>query len=189
MSKNYIKIVHKGGAEENHKAVAQMRTHDDTKVIGYIQFEQTSNGKTHISGELEGLPTGEHGMHIHTKGDSRQCCSKLGDHYNPYNLSHGDRTSVNRHVGDMGNITFDENGKCKFEFDDDLIKISRQFSVTCKCSSFTLANSPCSCFTSVIGRSIIIHENKDDLGKTTHTDSKTTGNSGKRIAYGIIGYA
>lgn len=169
MSKNYVRIVHKGGAEINHKAVAQIRTHDNnTKVIGYIQFEE-KNGKTHISGELEGLQTGEHGMHIHTKGDPRECCSKLGDHYNPYNQTHGDRTSANRHVGDMGNVTFDVNGKCTFEFDDDLIKISGPFSV--------------------IGRSIIIHEDKDDLGLGPFEDSKTTGHSGKRIAYGIIGYA
>ena len=40
---------------------------------------------------------------------------------------------------------------------------------------------------SVIGRSIVIHEDPDDLGKGNHKDSKTTGHAGKRIACGIIG--
>jgi hypothetical protein len=37
------------------------------------------------------------------------------------------------------------------------------------------------------GRSIIVHEDRDDLGKGPHEDSKTTGHSGKRIACAIIG--
>ncbi len=40
---------------------------------------------------------------------------------------------------------------------------------------------------SVIGRSFVIHAGEDDLGKTDHKDSKTTGNSGPRVACGVIG--
>ena len=40
---------------------------------------------------------------------------------------------------------------------------------------------------SVIGRSLIVHQDKDDLGKGGHNDSLTTGHAGKRIACGIIG--
>jgi Cu-Zn family superoxide dismutase len=39
----------------------------------------------------------------------------------------------------------------------------------------------------VIGRSIVVHEGIDDLGSTDHADSKTTGNSGARLACGVIG--
>ena len=42
---------------------------------------------------------------------------------------------------------------------------------------------------SVIGRSCVLHKNEDDLGTTEHPDSKTTGNSGPRIACGVIGVA
>ena len=42
---------------------------------------------------------------------------------------------------------------------------------------------------SIIGRSIVIHENPDDLGKGGYPDSKTTGHAGKRIACGVIGYS
>ena len=39
---------------------------------------------------------------------------------------------------------------------------------------------------SVLGRSIVVHKNEDDLGLGNHPDSKTTGNSGERVACGVI---
>lgn len=43
------------------------------------------------------------------------------------------------------------------------------------------------CQHSVIGRSVIVHENVDDLGKGGHELSLSTGNAGGRIACGVIG--
>lgn len=40
---------------------------------------------------------------------------------------------------------------------------------------------------SVIGRAFVVHAEVDDLGLTDHPLSKTTGNSGGRVACGIIG--
>lgn len=156
---NYIK--------KSYKAVAQIRSHDDKQVLGYIEFSETGD-ITSITGELTGLPDGFHGFHIHQKGDPRKCCSALGDHYNPFNKKHGDISDKERHVGDMGNI-YSENSKCTINLVDNLIKIMGPYSV--------------------IGRSLVIHEKKDDLGRGNNPDSKKTGNSGSRIAYGIIGYA
>ena len=65
-----------------------------------------------------------------------------------------------------GNLEFDEKGNCKTKL------ITAKFTVQ-----------------EVIGRSLIVHEDEDDLGLGDNEESKKTGNSGKRIACSILAYA
>ncbi len=41
--------------------------------------------------------------------------------------------------------------------------------------------------TGIIGRTIVLHQNRDDLGTRNNLLSRTVGNSGPRIACGVIG--
>ena len=41
----------------------------------------------------------------------------------------------------------------------------------------------------LLGRTLIVHADEDDLGKGTEEDSLTTGHAGKRIACALIGRA
>ena len=41
----------------------------------------------------------------------------------------------------------------------------------------------------ILGRSVIIHRDPDDLGKGGHDDSLTTGHAGKRLDCAVIGIA
>ena len=133
-----------------------------------IFIEDLKNKDTVIKISIKGLKPGKHGFHIHEKADLRKGCSSLGPHYNPFHKNHGGLNSKERHVGDLGNVVADKNGDVNMTIRDKLIKLRGKYSV--------------------VGRSIIVHEDVDDLGKGGYEDSLTTGHSGKRIACGIIGY-
>lgn len=140
------------------------------KVWGDIVFKSQKDNSTKVIINISGLTPGKHGFHIHEYGDLREGCSSLCSHFNPFNQVHGGRDSVKRHVGDLGNIIADKNGKCKMTFIDKRIKLKG------RCN--------------IIGRSVVIHEKEDDLGKgkgDKKEESLKTGNAGARIACGVIG--
>lgn len=137
------------------------------KVKGVVYLDQI-NDNTIIRGSISGLnPNQLHAIHIHEFGDLTEGCTSCCAHYNPHKMNHGGPKSADRHVGDLGNIKADSNGISEFEIIDGLVKLTGNFSV--------------------IGRSIVIHQDPDDLGLGGHLDSLTTGHAGKRIACGVIG--
>ena len=148
------------------KAVCVLKSES---INGVVYFAKHKN-VTQIFGYITGLkPLQKHGFHIHEAGDLTDNCTSTCDHYNPFNKNHGGPDSIDRHVGDLGNLEADINGNCEFNIVDDLIKLSGPYSI--------------------IGRSIVIHEDEDDLGLGNYEDSLTTGHSGKRLACGVIGYS
>jgi Cu-Zn family superoxide dismutase len=151
------------------KAISQIFSSDYKKVHGFINIVEDENTLTHFIIDLYDLKPGKHGFHIHEKGDPFACCNNLGGHYNPFLEQHSDRLNDKRHVGDLGNILVDDSGKCFMTFTDNLVKLKGLYSI--------------------IGRSFVIHEDADDLGLGSNNDSLITGNSGKRVAFGIIGIA
>jgi Cu-Zn family superoxide dismutase len=93
------------------KAVAVLIPLGDSKVSGTITFTKKP-GHVEIAGEINGLTPGEHAFHVHEFGDaSSKDGMSAGGHFNPDKHPHGGPDSAARHVGDLGNITADENGK------------------------------------------------------------------------------
>jgi superoxide dismutase, Cu-Zn family len=138
-------------------------------VSGTVRFTEEGN-KVKIDLDLKGLkPNFEHGFHVHNAGDLSDGCTSACAHFNPYGTVHGGPDSKVRHVGDLGNVLTDKNGKAKYSFYDSMIKLRG------KCD--------------IIGRMIVIHDQTDDLGKGGNAESKITGNAGKRIGCAVIGYA
>ncbi|AKR17383.1 SOD [Urbanus proteus nucleopolyhedrovirus] len=138
-------------------------------VSGKIYFEQpTSNAIVKITGHVLGLSRGLHGFHVHEYGDLTDGCKSAGEHYNPTFQNHGAPNASVRHVGDLGNIVAHvSDALTEIFLEDDVISLYGPYSI--------------------LGRSLVIHTNKDDLGLTDHPLSKTTGNSGSRLGCGIIG--
>ena len=119
--------------------------------------------------DLYNLKPGLHGFHIHEAGNLSDGCQSCCAHFNPSNKNHGGPNSNNRHVGDLGNIEANKNGICKTTFNDNLIKL-RGYKYN------------------IIGRSVVVHADEDDLGLGGNSESLKTGNAGKRIGCAVIGY-
>lgn len=127
------------------------------------------SGPVTVTGEITGLAPGKHGFHVHEFGDNTNGCISAGPHFNPLKKEHGAPDAAVRHVGDLGNIEADVSGSAKINITDSLI-------------SLTGPNS-------IIGRTVVVHADIDDLGLGGHELSKTTGNAGGRIGCGVIGLA
>jgi Cu-Zn family superoxide dismutase len=152
--------------ESNAARAICVLNNPDLKISGIIKFED--NGViTKISVNFTGLAPGKHGIHIHEFGNLSNGCVTAGGHYNPYKKTHGAHGDTNKHLGDLGNLFADEHGNVDVIYIDKLIKLTGDYSI--------------------VGRSVVIHESEDDLGKGGFSDSLTTGHSGGRIACGIIG--
>jgi Cu-Zn family superoxide dismutase len=140
-------------------------------ITGSLEFREQGR-RVLISGTLRSKRhrNSMHGIHIHEAGDLSDQCAGACAHFNPYGTAHGGPDAAVRHVGDLGNIEFDAHGVARVYREDRLVRLRG-----------TTAN--------VIGRSVVIHADPDDLGLGGHGDSLTTGHAGKRIACAVIGYS
>lgn len=142
-------------------ATATLEPRSGSTVSGTATFTPAGDGlAAHV--EVRGAQPGQHGVHVHEKGDCNDpTAQSAGGHFNPNTGAHhgGPQTEV-RHGGDLGNLTVDDTGKGTLD-------------VTVKDLSLQGPNG-------VVGRSIVVHEKADDL----HSDP--AGNSGGRFGCGVI---
>ncbi|XP_037719880.1 superoxide dismutase [Cu-Zn] isoform X1 [Drosophila subpulchrella] len=134
-----------------------------------LSLPQSSETPVTVTGEVCGLAKGLHGFHVHEFGDNTNGCMSSGPHFNPYGKEHGAPADENRHLGDLGNI--EASGDCPTK-------------VNITDSKITLFGAD-----SIIGRTVVVHADADDLGQGGHELSKSTGNAGARIGCGVIGIA
>ena len=150
--------------EDAKTVIAQCDLGHSDKVKGTILFMQAPGTTTLIKGTITGLEPGEHGFHIHEFGDMTKGCESMGGHYDPDGVDHGDLEKG--HVGDLGNITADDNGTASFSIEAKRVDLIGE--------------------RSVVGRGLVVHADQDDLGKGGDKESLKTGNAGDRLACGVI---
>ncbi|XP_054855487.1 extracellular superoxide dismutase [Cu-Zn] [Eublepharis macularius] len=136
------------------------------QVTGRVLFKQIyPHGKLEAIFYLDGFPTGTdlngRAIHIHQFGDLSRGCDSTGGHYNPFQVYHP------HHPGDFGNF-YPKDGQI------------RTLMTNLQATLFGAQ--------AVLGRSVVIHENEDDMGKGNNAASLESGNSGKRLACCVIGY-
>nr|UYG55613.1 superoxide dismutase 1 [Geocoris pallidipennis] len=134
-------------------------------VKGVVRFVQATDQTCVVEGTIDGLTPGLHGLHIHECGDISKGCESVGEHFDLLGSHHGAPSDGigKRHTGDLGNICADNSGRAEFRLEDDQVKVW-----------------------DVIGRSVVVTEDPDDLGKGPSQASLIDGSSGKRLACGII---
>jgi len=134
--------------------------------IGTAKITSAKDG-VKIAVNVNQLPAGEHGIHIHNVGKCEgPAFTSAGGHFNPTSAHHGmGNTQVpHPHLGDLPNLVVDKDGKAKTTF------IAK---------GVTLGDGANSLFHDG-GTALVIHAKADDLM------SDPSGNSGDRIACGVI---
>ncbi|XP_026555414.1 extracellular superoxide dismutase [Cu-Zn] [Pseudonaja textilis] len=135
------------------------------QVTGLVLFKQFyAYGKLEVVFSLAGFPmesdTSPRAIHVHENGDLSDGCDSTGGHYNPWKVNHP------QHPGDFGN--FHPKGGNIQKFKSNL--------------RATLFGPQ-----TILGRSVVIHEQEDDLGKGNNKGSLLHGNAGLRLACCVIG--
>jgi Cu-Zn family superoxide dismutase len=166
---HYTGFVHAQNQAASHPAalktlVVAIKT-SSGEDAGSAAFKESKDGKQlSITVKLKNIPFGEHAVHIHQNPVCDAPDFKTaGGHFNPDGKQHGMDNPMGHHAGDMPqNISIGENHTGE---------------ITYKVDYLTLEPGAA---TSVLGRSIMVHEKADDM----KTDP--TGNAGNRIACGVI---
>ena len=127
---------------------------------------QIENDALRVTGRITGLTTlAAHGFHIHEQGDcSAPDGSSAGGHFNPTGLPHGQRDADPHHAGDLPNLHADAKGETAVDVLLPGLEIGTK--------------GP----RDVLGRAAVVHEQADDYR------TQPAGNSGARIACGVIGH-
>jgi Cu-Zn family superoxide dismutase len=141
-------------------AYATLQPTQGNSARGTVSFTQDGDG-VRVRVTLTGLkPNAEHGFHVHEKGD---CTSGDGmstsGHFNPAGKPHGPQ-SGEHHAGDMPSLRADASGNATATFELKGVSIGGD--------------------ADLVGKGLIVHRDPDDYA------TQPTGNSGPRIACGVI---
>lgn len=133
------------------------------RVSGLVLFQQLTPGAPlEAFFDLEGFPAASNSsraIHVHEFGDLSPGCEAAGGHYNPEAVPHP------QHPGDFGNFAVRDGRVWKYH---------------------PRLRAALSGPRSIMGRSVVIHERVDDLGRGGNQASVENGNAGPRLACCVV---
>lgn len=143
-------------------ATVTLESKSGSSITGTMKLTE-HRGEVRLRGTISGLEIySEHGFHIHEKGDCFAAdASSAGGHFNPGGTAHGAANAAVHHAGDLPSLRADAHGVA---------------SIDTVLNGVTLGEGP----TSIKGRSLVVHGKPDDY------TTQPSGNSGPRVACGVI---
>jgi len=150
---------------------ARLEARSGSQVGGTVGFSAKGDMvlvEAHISGLTPGR---QHGFHVHEAGDcSAADASSAKGHVNPTGQPHGNpgahahHGAAPRHAGDLPNLVADASGQAHYRAEVHGLKLDNSAG-------------------GILGRAVVVHADPDDY------QSQPAGNSGRRIACGVIAVA
>ncbi len=135
--------------------------------LGTLDVIATPDHRLRIRGALSGLPPGPHGIHLHAAGRCEPpTFESAGAHFNPTARQHGLENASGPHAGDAPNVDAAQDGRAM---------------VDVMLATASLNPSSAAFINDADGSAVVIHASADDQ----RTDP--SGNSGARIACGVVG--
>lgn len=150
------------GAAATQAANAQLQDADGQE-LGILTLTETGDAIA-VAGRLEGLPAGNHAIHIHETGQCEPPFQSAGGHWNPTSQQHGLENPEGPHLGDMPNIEVGDDGTVD-------VQVATPAGATMEGPNGLLDGD---------GAAVVIHAEADDY----RTDP--AGDAGDRIACGVI---
>lgn len=146
-------------------ATAEARLMDaDGQQVGTVTLTEAGTG-VQLAVQVEGLPAGTHGIHIHETGTcTPPDFTSAGGHFNPTQQQHGLENPQGPHAGDLQNLEVGQDGSGSATL------LNERVSLDAGQNSLLDAD----------GSAIVVHATADDQV----TDP--SGNSGARIACGTV---
>ena len=143
-------------------ARAELQARSGSQVSGSVTFAPKGDAVLVVA-RVSGLTPGEHGFHVHEGGDcAAPDAAGAKGHFNPGGMMHGYHQHMEHHAGDLPNLVANAGGVAEY----------RQ-----EVQGLRLDAGP----NGILGRSVIVHADADDYR------SQPAGNSGRRVACGVIG--
>ena len=133
----------------------------DGAIAGSATLNKTASGKVLVTLNINGVPAGEHAVHLHETGDCSAPDYKSAGGHIAGDMEHGVLSANGPHPGDMPNMTVGDDGVLEAEV----------FLSALEVEAMVMDDD---------GAAFVIHEGVDDY------TSQPAGDAGARIACGVF---